>query len=316
MFAEHELPPLEVSWLQRDVLLFANSIGVTAKELHFLHELHPRFMVFPTYPLILPFNLTDQEVIEFYCRNASNTIPGAPALDLRYAVDGQRELTIHRPLPIASIGARFELRNKVIGIYDKGKAGSAFETEQQIVNTGTDEVYTTTRTVSFVPKQGNWGGPRENESTNLNVIHIQSPKSPTYPSPNCAPDATHEVQITDNTIFLYRLNGDYNPLHAVPEPGLEMGMGGVIIHGLFTYSSTCHGVLQKIYDYDATQLKKFQARFASLVRPGHKLITKIWRMGITEGLEEVRFTTTNQNEKMVPSNSRALFLPKRPISNL
>lgn len=68
-----ELPPLEVSWLQRDVLLFANSIGVTAKELHLLYvsllfvlvrarahfnvfspqELHPRFMVFPTYPLIL-----------------------------------------------------------------------------------------------------------------------------------------------------------------------------------------------------------------------------------------------------------------------
>lgn len=37
MLAEHKLPPLEVSWLQRDVLLFANSIGVTADELHFLY---------------------------------------------------------------------------------------------------------------------------------------------------------------------------------------------------------------------------------------------------------------------------------------
>lgn len=37
MLAEHNLPPLEVSWLQRDVLLFANSIGVTADELHFLY---------------------------------------------------------------------------------------------------------------------------------------------------------------------------------------------------------------------------------------------------------------------------------------
>lgn len=85
---------------------------------------------------------------------------GAPALDLRYSVDGQRELTIHRPLPTTSTGAKFELRNKIIGIFDKGKAGSAIVTEQQIVNTGADEVYTTTRTVSFVPKQGNWGGPR------------------------------------------------------------------------------------------------------------------------------------------------------------
>lgn len=32
-----EYPPREVSWLKRDVLLFANSIGCTADELHFLY---------------------------------------------------------------------------------------------------------------------------------------------------------------------------------------------------------------------------------------------------------------------------------------
>jgi hypothetical protein len=34
--AGHEFPAKEVSWLKRDVLLFANSIGATSKELHFL----------------------------------------------------------------------------------------------------------------------------------------------------------------------------------------------------------------------------------------------------------------------------------------
>ena len=54
----------------RDVLLFANSIGCTADELHFLYvslrslviqlfklkkvqELEPNFQTFPTYPIIL-----------------------------------------------------------------------------------------------------------------------------------------------------------------------------------------------------------------------------------------------------------------------
>lgn len=32
-----EYPPAEVSWLKRDVLLFAASIGCTADELHFLY---------------------------------------------------------------------------------------------------------------------------------------------------------------------------------------------------------------------------------------------------------------------------------------
>lgn len=34
--AGFEYPPVEVAWLKRDVLLFANSIGCTADELHFL----------------------------------------------------------------------------------------------------------------------------------------------------------------------------------------------------------------------------------------------------------------------------------------
>jgi hypothetical protein len=48
-----EYPATEVSWLKRDVLLFAASIGCTEDELHFLYELHPKFQVFPTYPIIL-----------------------------------------------------------------------------------------------------------------------------------------------------------------------------------------------------------------------------------------------------------------------
>lgn len=32
-----EYPPTEVSWTKRDALLFANSIGCTGKELHFLY---------------------------------------------------------------------------------------------------------------------------------------------------------------------------------------------------------------------------------------------------------------------------------------
>ena len=35
--AGHEYPPTEVSWLKRDILLFAISIGCTADELHFLY---------------------------------------------------------------------------------------------------------------------------------------------------------------------------------------------------------------------------------------------------------------------------------------
>lgn len=86
-----------------------------------------------------------------------------------------------------------------------------------------------------------------------------------------------------------------------------MGFGSLILHGLYTYSSTCHGLLRACCKGDASRLKEFQARFASPVRPGDKLVTEMWRMGITEGTEEVRFKTVNQEGKVMLSNGRALL---------
>lgn len=103
------------------------------------------------------------------------------------------------------------------------------------------------------------------------------------------------------------LNGDYNPLHADPEPGKKMGFGGVIIHGLFSWNMAAHAVLEKLGGSEPQNLKEFQARFASPVRPGDKLTTEMWRTGKKEGgFEEIIFATKNQDGKVVLSNGRAL----------
>ncbi|EPS27676.1 hypothetical protein PDE_02620 [Penicillium oxalicum 114-2] len=294
--AGHEFPPQEVSWQKRDVLLFANSIGIKADELHFLYELHPNFSVFPTYSLILPFKLTDQEVIDFYARQKAVKIPGVPDLDHRHGVDGQRKITVLKPLPPTSAGKKFELRNKVVGVYDKGKPGTVVETEQSIVDANTGEVYSKVLSSGFLVGQGGWGGPK-------------GPATVNFPPPEGKkPDAVHVIQTNMETAHLYRLNGDYNPLHATPEPGQKMGFGGTIIHGLFSWNSTAHGVLRELGGSNPENLKEFQARFASPVRPGDKLTTEIWRMGDkqSDGFEEVRFVTKNQTGKVVLSNGRAL----------
>lgn len=289
----------------RDVLLFANSIGCKADELHFLYELHPRFSVFPTYPIILPFKLTDQEVTDFYARQKANPIPGIPKFDHRRVVDGQRRITILKPLPPTSEGRKFELRNKVIGVYDKGKAGTVMETEQTIADKETGEIYSRTVSSGFFVGQGNWGGPK-------------GPSTPNFPPPEGkAPDAVHVVQTTQETAHLYRLNGDYNPLHATPEPGEKMGFGGAIIHGLFSWNTTAHGILRELGGSDPANLKEFQARFASPVKPGDKLRTEMWRTGnVEDGLEEVRFVTKNDTGKVVLSNGRCLVKITGPRSKL
>lgn len=293
--AGFEYPSQEVSWLKRDVLLFANSIGCTADELQFLYELHPSFQTFPTYPVILPFKHTDQEVIDFYARSAATPIPNVPKFDSRRVVDGQRSMKFLKPLPPTSVGKKFELRSKVLGVYDKGKVGTVIETETVLAEKGGD-VYTKAVGSAFFVGQGNWGGPK-------------GPSTVNYPPPEGKKsDAVHTLQTAKESAHLYRLNGDYNPLHATPEPGQEMGFGGAIMHGLFSWNSACHGLLQTLGGSDPANLREFEARFAAPVKPGDKLVTEAWRTGeVKDGWEEVRFITRVEGGKIVLSNGRALM---------
>lgn len=115
------------------------------------------------------FKLTDQEVTNFYERQQAVHIPGVPDLDHRHGVDGQRKLTVLKPLPPTSEGRKFELRNKVIGVYDKGKPGTVIETEQSIVDAESGEVYNKVVTSGFLVGQGGWGGPKGKQYRSYSV---------------------------------------------------------------------------------------------------------------------------------------------------
>ncbi|KAG6103390.1 hypothetical protein E4U31_002822 [Claviceps sp. LM219 group G6] len=291
-----EYRPQEVSWLKRDVLLFANSIGATADELHFLYELHPKFAVFPTYPIILSFKGNNLDVIDFYGSFKADKIPGVPELDYTRVVDGQRKMEFLRQLPPSSDGKKFEARTKVLGVYDKGRPGTVLDVQTELVDAATGDVYTRIISSSFFVGQGGWHGPK-------------GPATKGFPPPkDKQPDAVLEHQTTNESALLYRLNGDYNPLHATPEPGKKMGFGGAIIHGLYSYNTTCHLLLKEFGGSDPANIREYQARFASPVKPGDKLVTRAWRTGEKQGeFEEVRFTTAIEGGKECLSNGRVLI---------
>lgn len=102
----------------------ANAIGVKQAERHFLFELHPKFAAFPTFPINLAFKQTSQDVIDFIASMSSTNVPGVPPFDAQKSVDGERGIEILKPLPVSSDGLDLEVRNKVIGVYDKGQSFS------------------------------------------------------------------------------------------------------------------------------------------------------------------------------------------------
>lgn len=118
-----------------------------------------------------------------------------------------------------------------------------------------------------------------------------------------------EYQTTREAALLYRLNGDYNPLHTTPEPGRRMGFAGAIAHGLLQWNGACRAILARFGAADPANMTEFGARFAGLVMPGDKLVTRVWRMGRGGGgggWEELRFVTHVDGGKVCLSNGRAL----------
>jgi hypothetical protein len=55
---------------------------------------------------------------------SSTNVPGVPPFDAQKSVDGERGIEILKPLPVSSDGLDLEVRNKVVGVYDKGKSFS------------------------------------------------------------------------------------------------------------------------------------------------------------------------------------------------
>ncbi|OCL04403.1 Thioesterase/thiol ester dehydrase-isomerase [Glonium stellatum] len=318
-----EYPPATVAWNRRDVLLFANSIGCTTSSgLHFLYENHALFSPFPTYPTVLTFKHTHASTIPFqqhFDTYVNAPIPGVPRLDSTRVVDGGRSLRILNQIPATSEGRRFEVRTRVLGVWDKGKGnGTVVELQHRIWELKErdgrlwEEVeYCRMSETAFYLGQGGWGGPRA------------PPNPPTSRSaafPNSPPAMTLTHYIPSTAHLLYRLNGDYNPLHASTTTGVTVGFEGAIMHGLYSWNVTSSLILEKLSNAMPGHLREFEAQFTSPVRPGEKLEIQVWvekgRLGErTErgGWREIRFLVkTCEKGKKNPgviclSNGRAVM---------
>ncbi|KIH90816.1 peroxisomal dehydratase [Sporothrix brasiliensis 5110] len=274
----YKYPVIKCSYNRRDVLLFANAIGVQADELHFLYELHPKFAAFPTFPINLGFKQTDQDVFDFVKKMISADVPGVPPFDVQNSVDGERGIEIVRPLPVSSDGLDLEIHQTVLGVYDKG-GNMIADNEYTLLDAKTGTVYVKMTSMAFGIKQGGYGGPRG------------PAKVPVTMPQNRGPDAVARFQTTKETALLYRLCGDYNPLHADDAFGRGGGFKGAIMQGLGTWNIAAHGVLRALGNSDPARFKSFGARFKSVVYPGDQLETRMWVVGSEGGYDNIAFET-------------------------
>ena len=77
--------------------------------------------------------------------------------------------------------------------------------------------------------------------------------------------------------LLFRLSGDFNPLHADPVYARRAGFDAPILHGRCTYGIACHAILKTICDYDFTLISGLDVRFSSPAYPGDVVTTEMWQ---------------------------------------
>lgn len=115
---------------------------------------------------------------------------------------GEQYLAIKGPIPTS---ATLVNEAKVIQVLDKGKA-AAVTSRVVTKDKHSGKVIFENESTVFVRGSGGFGGPREGPN--------RGPATAANTLPKRAPDAVVEEKTLPIQAALYRLSGDYNPLHA------------------------------------------------------------------------------------------------------
>ncbi|KAJ3774561.1 peroxisomal dehydratase [Lentinula raphanica] len=283
----YEAPDRPVSWLKRDLILYALGIGGgdSNDDLSYIYELDPNFAAFPTYPVVLTFKGDSQDVNLFAETMKSSALPGLPAVDLGKSVHGSQSIEILKTLPVAS-GPGWKWKTKYTGV-SENKSGVVITSENLLVDPQ-GVPYAKLYSSSF-----NIG--MKITGDKFAKVIAGPPQAKPIPKDR-KPDWVVRQKTSPDQALLYRLSGDYNPLHIDPQVGRAAGFGGTILHGLATFGFAARALISAVAYDEPDTLKFIGVRFTSPVKPGDVLETHVWEVGpgpTGTGTIEVAFVTKN-----------------------
>ena len=119
-----------------------------------------------------------------------------------------------------------------------------------------------------------------------------------HPIPDRAPDLSCALTTLARSALIYRLSGDYNPIHADPVLARKAGFERPILHGLCSLGLATRAVLASCCNDEPERLKSLQLRFSAPVYPGETLVTDLWREG-----NSVRFRSRVSERNVVVLNN-------------
>ena len=254
--------PVRQHYTQRDTMLYALSLGVgndplDSKNLPLVYEgMDQPLQALPTMSSVLGYP-------GFWMKQEDSGI------DWVKLVHGEQRTTIHQPVPV---DAKVVGKTRVTRIIDKGAGKGAIVVSERSLEGEDGTLYATLEQVTFCRGDGGYSQELGGQPSDESLPALAA-------TPETAPQWTFEHRIRPEAALLYRLMGDYNPLHADPRVAQAAGFEKPILHGLATYGMVGHALVMTACGGDASQLRSIHARFSSPVYPGETLRTEIWQSG-------------------------------------
>ncbi|KAJ7243599.1 peroxisomal dehydratase [Mycena haematopus] len=293
----YEQPPIPVSWNKRDLLLYAAGIGAKADDLNIVYELDKSFAAMPTYPVVLPFKGDSQE-LNLFAERVGKLPPGMPKSIV--AVHGSQSIEILKDLPLSS-GPGWTWKTKYTGVVEN-KSGIILTAESVLLDPK-KVPYARLFSSSF-----HIGAKATGDK--FSKVIAGPPQGKPIPKDR-KPDWSVQDKTTLEQALVFRLSGDYNPLHIDPEIGKKGGFGGVILHGLSTFGFGARALIKAVGGGDPRSLKLFGVRFTAPVKPGDALETEAWEVGPgPNGTIEVAFVTKNLTSGKVALGGGIAYIKK------
>ena len=83
----------------------------------------------------------------------------------------------------------------------------------------------------------------------------------------------------DQTQRYSAASGDLMPIHLDDAFAKEVGLPGIIVHGLCTMAFCSRAVVEEFCRDDPTRLRRLAVRFANIVQPSEAITTSLWGAG-------------------------------------
>ncbi|QIB46074.1 MaoC/PaaZ C-terminal domain-containing protein [Streptomyces aureoverticillatus] len=265
----------EITWDHKDIQLYHLGLGAGANP-------------------DLPSPATDPDELRYTLESRLHVLPSfatvagagmgmmgglaAPGIDVNLAavLHGGQRVELHRPIPVKG---RAATTAKVAAVYDKGKAAVIVLRSEAADDEG--PLWTSDAQI-FVRGEGGFGGERGPSA------RLEAPDRPF--------DKAVERHVRADQALLYRLSGDWNPLHADPEFAKLAGFDRPILHGLCTYGMTLKAVVDTVLGGDVSRVRAYATRFAGVVFPGETLRVGMWE---SQGRVQVAVTAVERGHAPV-----------------